>query len=149
MKTGQWKQVYLYDRGQSQTTLISATSQQQPATGDSMESAISADGGTVIFVSKAHDLLGLPVARAWQLYRFEVSTGKISLVTKTADGQPAGGAVSSPSLSADGKVVTFLCNASDLAGIRQSRRLKVGSPQMRLYACRLDELRFVPVGGHF
>ena len=112
-------EVYVRDLTAGTTTLVSRAGPGGPAAdGASSAPAISADGGTVAFVSTAANLAsGVPVGSA-EIYEQTLATGAITLVSRAdgASGAPASLGASSPALSADGHVVAFSSPAPNLGG---------------------------------
>ena len=110
--------VFLWSRASDTTTLVSrrdgttATAANQ----SSLTTAISADGGAVVFTTRATDLLQtvIDVNEEPDVYAYQRSTGTLSLVSRAASAlQGAAGA--SPdfaAVSADGRYVAF-ASASD------------------------------------
>ncbi len=81
------------------------------------QDAISADGRYVVFVSKAQNLVaGLGISPEVQnVYRMDRVTGHIDLVSINVDGTGSGnGDSEDPVISADGNVVAFSSDASNL-----------------------------------
>ncbi len=120
--------VYLFDRTTGVVTLVSHAhgSATTEANGESPEARISADGGTVAFLSHAVDLVpGFDVGGGGggsnrDLYLWDRATGAITMVTR-ASGTAAtsAGDTLDFSLSADGRAVAYLSDAATLAGSQQ------------------------------
>jgi hypothetical protein len=80
-----------------------------------MDPKISADGRYVLFDSDATDLLGGGLnGRTVDVFRKDVVTGLVTLVSQGRDGSGAGGDSTADSMSADGNVAVFTSNASNL-----------------------------------
>jgi hypothetical protein len=76
---------------------------------------ISGDGRFVVFSTSANNLAAGDANLQRDVYVRDLVTGKIQLVSVNADGTGAGNGVSmQPSISADGKLVTFQSTSSDL-----------------------------------
>jgi Tol biopolymer transport system component len=90
------------------TTLVT------PGTVSSESPEISADGGTVVFVS-ASALLPADDNDVRDTYRFSVETGELDLVSIDADGRAGDSFSDGPAISADGRYVAFESAASSLA----------------------------------
>ena len=115
--------VYLLDRATGRVTLVSHRFDdlQASASDDSSEPVISADGAWVAFRSEARDLVpgfvdGTVAFALEDIYLYERATGQTTLVSH-AFGLPAQGADGDsqmPAISADGRFLTFLSNATDL-----------------------------------
>ncbi len=108
------KDVFLHDRTTSQTERVSVASSGAEGNADSFSPAVSADGRFVAFYSSASNLVdgdGNGVNDVFVRDRQSGSTARVSLVPGGAE--PNGGS-SSPSISADGRLVAFLSDASNL-----------------------------------
>jgi len=112
--------VFLYDRLQGTTALVSHVAGSAGTTGDqrSDRPAISADGRYVAFVSRAQDLTpGLEdvLPSGENVFLYERETGKVTLVSRRAGSTEAGnGGSGGPFVSADGSYVGFTSGATDL-----------------------------------
>lgn len=106
--------VYVRDRREGKTKLVSKTPNGTPADGNSVqtEGAISADGRFIAFRSDAPNLGGTPGQPA---FLKDMKTGKVVLVSRTAQGDPADG--SDQSVSANGRYVVFDSSDDDLPGL--------------------------------
>jgi Tol biopolymer transport system component len=112
--------VFLYDRLQEATTLVSHVAGSASTAGDqrSDSPAISADGRYVAFVSFARDLTpgleDVPAAGS-NVFLYERATGKVTLVSRRAGSEEAADQASlGPFVSADGSYVGFTSTATDL-----------------------------------
>jgi Tol biopolymer transport system component len=106
--------VFIRDLVAHTTSLASVTLRGRPANGDSLEPSISADGRFVAFTSSASNLVpGLTFNRYRVFVRDRVShtTRRVSVPT---GGGPINDDASEPSISADGRFVTFDSAASNL-----------------------------------
>jgi Tol biopolymer transport system component len=108
--------VYVRDRKTAITRLVSKSSAGVPATGDSNNPSLSADGSKVSFQSQANNLPG-PDDQA-RVFVHNFQTGTTRLVSKTSDGQvlDAGSFASVGSMSANGGFVVFESEATNLPG---------------------------------
>ncbi len=113
------RDVYYRDLDTGQTLLLSRQSglAGTPATGFSREPAISADGNVVAF--QTEDQTTAPEAGAWppgvpQIVVRNVASGQNTLVSRAPGGAAANDRADSPSLSADGSVVSFETQADNL-----------------------------------
>lgn len=113
-------QIRLYDRVAGTTTLVShaAGSPQAPANDQSAFPEISADGSTVVFNSWATDLVAgqTDAGRTNDLFLYDRASGQITLLSRSATSPTAaaGGEPSEPSLSADGRWITFYSTANNM-----------------------------------
>jgi hypothetical protein len=113
-------QVYLRDRKQNTTTLISRTSGGDPATGGSSDNgSTSADARFVQFESYATNLPGASGGDT-QVYLRDRETGKTRLVSKSNSGDPANDGSfmmkDARLLSRDPRFATFNSYATNLPG---------------------------------
>lgn len=112
--------VFLHDRTTGTNRLVShaAGSPDTPGDRGSEQPDISADGRFVAFVSAARNLVpGAADAGGdtRNVYLWDRETGQTTLVSRRADGGEGGdGSSLDPSLSADGNVVVFTSQATDL-----------------------------------
>ncbi|HTF87663.1 MAG TPA: calcium-binding protein [Planctomycetota bacterium] len=77
-----------------------------PSHGAFTNPGLSGDGAFVAFESSSPDL-GLPVNSGFEIFVFERATGSVQLVSRNFMGVPSGGSCAQPSLSDDGRYVTF------------------------------------------
>lgn len=77
--------------------------------------ALSADGGTLLFVHDAPGLTAEGGNGQRQLYRFDVASGDVALVSRAAaTAVPASGQVRRMAVSADGQWIAYTSDATDL-----------------------------------
>jgi len=107
------RQIYLRDRNDGTTTLLTHLSSGVAAMGDSANPQISADGRHVVFDSyaafDADDTNGLR-----DIYRLDRQTGEFELISVGADGRIANNNSYEPQISADGSAVVFYTWATNL-----------------------------------
>jgi Tol biopolymer transport system component len=119
------QQIYLHDTQpfpNGQTTLVSKDGSGNPASAGSsnISPTISADGRFIAFVSTAANLV--PGVSGQQIYLHDTQpfpNGQTTLVSKDGSGNPASAGslnISSPTISADGRFVAFVSNATNLVG---------------------------------
>lgn len=97
-------EIYLWDRTTGEVELLT------PGTIESSEAAISVDGR---FVALTAELTGVYGVRH-NIYLLDRTTGDLTLAAKTADGTPAAEGSASPSVSDDGRYVSFGSKSGDL-----------------------------------
>jgi len=111
-------QVYVHDRWTGQPNLVSKSSLGIAGIGGVSNSAsISADGRFIVFASTATNLV--PGVNGQQIYLHDtqpVPNGQTTLVSQDALGNPAsaGSSNTAPTISADGRFVAFVSNATNL-----------------------------------
>lgn len=109
------QQIYLRDTTTDTTTLVSRARGGDGGDGPSDFASISADGMRIVYHSAATDLVADDRNRAGDVFMLDRSTGKTTLLSRAADGDPADGNSSVPVISADGSHVVFVSSASDLS----------------------------------
>lgn len=109
--------VFVRDSVTGQTVLVSVGTDGNPALGGASSSAaISPDGRYVVFVSSATNLIAGQTNIYLNIYRRDLQLETTILVSVSTNGINAGnGNSSSPVMSSDGRYVTFLSAASNLA----------------------------------
>jgi len=106
--------VYLHQRLTGQTTRVSVTSDGGPANGDSSSPAISADGRYLAFASEATDLVSDDTNGFDDVYLHDRLTGETTRVSLSSAGTEGNSWSRFPAISANGRYVAFLSQASDL-----------------------------------
>ena len=106
-------QVFLRDRQEGTTRLVTANVNGQPANGNSGNPAISADGTAVVFESAASDLISTDgiVQRSLGIYLVQVASGQHARLDLTSTGERRAGQSMSPAVSGDGRFVAFVSKA--------------------------------------
>ena len=120
-RNGRGEDVYVFDRLSSVVERVSVDANgKQSAVGVSVAPTVSADGRYVAFASTA-DLAftaATPVAplyrRVHQVYAFDRISRSLRLISRGINGEPANDASWSPALSADGRSLAFVSNATNL-----------------------------------
>lgn len=107
-------QVYLKDLETGDLTLVSATAEGTIGDAPSTDPVLSADGGVVTFRSFADNLDPLDQSQDSDIYRKDLSTGALSLVSTNAAGEKGNASSSMPTMSADGSIVAFASYATNL-----------------------------------
>jgi Tol biopolymer transport system component len=103
--------VYLRDTQTGRTTLAAP---ELPNDASTMP-AISADGQSIVFVSRATNLAARDRNKSADVFLYDVGSGTLTLVSRGSDGDSANGASLSPAISADGQWIAFQSDASDMA----------------------------------
>lgn len=106
--------VFLHDRVTRATELISVNSNGGPADGPSFASSISTDGRFVAFDSVASNLVATDTNDAGDIFIRDRQVGLTELVSLDSAGFQANGGSGWPSISADGAIVGFYSEASNL-----------------------------------
>lgn len=80
----------------------------------SFDAGISPDGRFVVFSSRASNLVGGDTNGAMDIFVFAVQTGEITRVSVNSSGEQADKGASEPSISGDGRYVTFSSASQNL-----------------------------------
>lgn len=117
--------IFAYDVATEVITLITAGPLGVGGSRDSHGPNISADGSTIGFMSRATDLIADVTTTGQQVFTYDVVTGTTSLVTLGSSGIGGNANSNRPSLNADGSLLTFHSDATDLmdAGATQLRQV--------------------------
>ncbi len=107
-------QIYLHDRRSGATTLISRGPDGRPGDGDSTQPAISGDGRYLVYTSHAADLVAGDSNQAADILLMDRETGVTRQVSVSSAGTQANRAASLPSISLDGRYISFVAEASNL-----------------------------------
>lgn len=114
--SGTTTDVFLRDRTAGTTSRLSnAAGIAAPGNDFSDAPAISADGRYVAFESAASDLVAGDSNGFWDVFRYDRVAGTVQLVSRAADGSAGDSDAEYPSLSADGRLVSFRTYSTNLA----------------------------------
>ncbi len=119
--------VFLYDATTGQTKLISRTNEGAPANRTSWFPEISANGKYVVFTSEATDLAGR-VHTEWSsdmVYRYNVTTGRVELISKTQSGKFPRYFSRHPAISVTGRYITYTSRAPKIVAGDHNGRMDV------------------------
>jgi Tol biopolymer transport system component len=111
---GYWDDVFVHDRQTGQTTLVSVASDGTQESLFSDQPSISADGRYVAFESLASNLVSGDTNSEWDVFVHDRQSGQTTRVSVASDGTQGNSGSFSPSISADGRYVEFLTDASNL-----------------------------------
>ncbi len=106
--------VFVHDRLTATTTRVSVGSAGAQGTFDSLEPAVDADARLVAFSSFAPDLVAGDTNGASDIFVRDRQTGTTARISVAAGGVEAAGHSFSPSISADGRYVSFWSAAPNL-----------------------------------
>lgn len=115
--------IFLYDVQQDSVRRISQTGQNGQANAASYAPSISADGRYVAFMSTANNLVPTATSGRSHIFVADTVTGEVSLVSANVGGVQADGDSLYPSISDDGRYVTFQSTARNLLPDIPSSRL--------------------------
>jgi Tol biopolymer transport system component len=124
--TGPHSNVFLRNRTNSTTTLVSIDSNGLQGNAFSAQPEMSANGRYVVFESLASNLTTPPLATGFtQIFLRDLATSQTTMVSLTSSSVPANGNCSHPAISADGRYVAFKSSAINLGSTGNS-----GSPDV-------------------
>jgi Tol biopolymer transport system component len=107
--------VYWRDMATGETRLVDVAPGATSSDGNGLDPKISADGRFVLFDSDATDLLGGALnGRVVDVFRKDMVTGDVALVSQGKDGSGGSGDSTADSISADGNLAVFTSTASNL-----------------------------------
>ena len=106
--------VYLFDRVTLVTKHVSLGLANAQSNGESRFPKISANGQFLVFESTSSNLVTADNNNASDIFLYSVGSGSLSLVSKSSVGVQGAAESSSPSISADGSIVTFASSATNL-----------------------------------
>lgn len=106
--------IFIHDLVTSETTLVSVTSNGSQSNGHSVYPSISADGRFVAFMSNAINLANNDTNGVFDTFVHDRETGQTNRVSVATNGVEANDISWRPSISADGRLVTFYGPASNL-----------------------------------
>ena len=105
--------VFVTDRTTGVTTLISAGTD-GPSDGDSYSASVSADGRWITYSSYASNLVAGDTNGQMDVFVTDRTTGVTTRVSAATDGTQANDGSNEPSVSADGRWITYYSDASNL-----------------------------------
>ncbi|KAB0266055.1 hypothetical protein [Microvirga brassicacearum] len=114
--SGGLRQIFRKDLISGEVTLVSGDTAHAPANAQSFTAAVSQDGRYVVFTSAATNLVAGVSDGTQHVFRKDMMTGTIELVSATGDAAPAAAnkASNDPQISADGNYVLFSSAATNL-----------------------------------
>lgn len=107
--------IFVRDSVTGTTVRVSVSATGDEGSGDSFSPDISADGRYVVFQSSASNLVSGDSNGLSDIFVKDLQTGAVTRVNvDVGGGQATGGGSSAPAISADGKVVAFVSDATNL-----------------------------------
>jgi Tol biopolymer transport system component len=106
--------VYVQDQQTGEFFLVSTDSSGNQGNGDSIAPSISADGRYVAFVSISTNFLRDDSNECSDIFVKDLKTGDITCASTSSARQLANGGSSQPTISPDGRYVTFRSSATNL-----------------------------------
>ncbi|MET0674849.1 MAG: FG-GAP-like repeat-containing protein [Bradyrhizobium sp.] len=105
--------------------------------GDSGHASISADGKFIAFESLASNLVAGDTNGAWDIFVYDVTSRTIERISVGYDGTPANNDSFAPSISGDGRFVTFRTRAGNLVANQSSPADQIYVYDRELHTARL------------
>jgi Tol biopolymer transport system component len=114
-------QVFVRDMHRQVTQYVSLAPGGRWPDGPSLDPAISGDGRYIAFTSHATNLVRRDRNRSSDVFLYDAVSGELTLVSRSVAGGTGNGSSSAPALSADGRLLVFQSDASDLVCARKCR----------------------------
>ena len=112
--TNRARDVFVYDRQTGQTTRVSVASDGSQANGESFAPAVSGDGRYVVFSSSATNLVPGDTNNADDIYLRDRVANTTTRISMTESGAEPNAGSSAPAISANGNVVAYESDASNI-----------------------------------
>jgi Tol biopolymer transport system component len=109
-----WFNVFLRDRTNGTTTLVSVNLAGTGGNGYSLPVTLSTNGQYALFVSSASDLVPADTNNATDVFVRDLLNGNTLLVSASTNGGVADGASRNPAMTPDGRYVAFVSAADNL-----------------------------------
>ena len=109
--TGGLIHIYIHDRKNGTTKLISKSSSGKRSDGSSSEPSVSADGRFVAFASDAKNLVNGDTNAEWDIFVHDRRKKRTTRVSVKSNGAEVFGDSTAAQISADGKIVAFVSTA--------------------------------------
>jgi len=106
--------IFVHDTQTGMTTRVSVNGAGVESNGDSGKAALSADGRFVAFESRASNLVIGDTNGTWDVFVHDTQTGATIRASVNSMGTASNGQSNRPSISANGRYVTFVSAASNL-----------------------------------
>ncbi|MCA9936452.1 MAG: carboxypeptidase regulatory-like domain-containing protein [Ardenticatenaceae bacterium] len=106
--------IFLHDRQTGDTVRVSQDAQGGEASGDSFLPVISDDGRFIAYISIADNLVSGDTNNSFDVFVYDRTTGQNQLISRTTAGLIGNGDSFIPTLSADGRTITFFSAATNL-----------------------------------
>lgn len=93
------------------------------ANGDSDTPKLSGSGEFIVFSSSASNLISGVSGNKKQIYLYKISTGAFTLISKASDGTAGDGNSTAPSVSYNGRYISYVTNSSNIiSGLPSSKK---------------------------
>ncbi|MGD8559201.1 MAG: PKD domain-containing protein [Gammaproteobacteria bacterium] len=107
--------VFVRDRANGETLLVSADTNGNTGNMASWQPVISANGRFVAFSSSANNLVNGDTNNVQDVFVYDRNDGSIILVSRANDGTPGDGLSASPAINASGDFIAFESDATNLS----------------------------------
>jgi len=111
---GNYRQIFWRDRKAGITKLVSKSAAGEQGNQDSSSPSISADGRFVVFETYATNFSGTDNNAVRDVYLWDRTTEKLTLISKSITGTTANGESYEPVISGDGSTIAYTSHASDI-----------------------------------
>lgn len=118
---GKYRQIFWRDRNTGITRMVSAAPDGTPGNAGSALPSISADGQTVLFESRASNLVPGDENKVRDIFSWSAKSGKLELVSIPGKGGWSNGDSYDAMVSGDGQQVVFTSDASNLTETPKGR----------------------------
>lgn len=112
--TNGFSDIFIHDQQTNETTRISVSSAGKQSNWDSSNPSISADGRYIAFDSFADNLMTEDTNGSADVFMHDRQTGKTTLVSTDSAGKQGNAYNGTPSISANGRYVSFVSGANNL-----------------------------------
>ena len=123
--TNNFLDVFVRDRQTNQTTRISLSSSGTQGNERSVAPSISGDGRYVVFSSDASNLVSDDTNNVTDVFLHDRQTGQTTRISLSSSGTEGNGSSDSPSISGEGRFVTFISTATNLVSGDANGRLDI------------------------
>jgi hypothetical protein len=108
--------IFLHDRKTGETARVSVAADGTEADDDSYVygASLSGNGRWAVFGSDASNLVAGDTNDEADVFRVDIRTGEVTLVSNDPNGDPSNSSSDDPSISANGRFVTFYSSATNL-----------------------------------
>ena len=139
--TNRQRDIFVHDRMAGMTTRVSVDSSGNQANNFSQAPHLSADGRYIVFESLASNLVPGDTNGVIDVFVHDRQTGRTSRVSVGNDGSQADNASVNPTISADGRYVTFESFATNLLPVKPEQ-----AKQVFVYDLKTGVIQRVPGG---
>jgi Tol biopolymer transport system component len=123
--TSGYQHIFVHDRIEGETFLISAASDGTEGNGGSNNPSITADGGLITFESNASNLVPEDNNDDTDIFVHHRLTGQTDRVSVASNGTEANHISTYPSISGDGRFVSFSSRANNMAPVGDNDFFKI------------------------